>query len=240
MKNLFLFYFTAFTLSLFGQTDNVSDRESMALLAYNTDNITLWQNLIESIESDSENGNRDESNLNLAYAYYGLTGTCISKRNKKLGLESSKKGIEIANELTTIDQYAAQAHALLGGFYGLQIALNPMKGMTLGPKSDKEVNEAMELDPNEPFAYLQKGSSLYNTPVMFGGSVEKSIDYFIKAAELYDVQGKSKSPQKVESLLWLGQAYQKTGDKLKANNAFSEVLAIAPNNLWAKYLKDNL
>ncbi len=240
MKNLFLFYFLVLSASLLAQIDTSTDRENLALLAFNTENIAIWQNLIEKIQKEDSAQESNENKLDLAYAYYGLTGTCISKKNKKLGLESSKKGIEIAKELTSVDQYAAQAHALLGGFYGLQIALNPMKGMTLGPKSDKEVNEAMELDPNEPFVYLQKGSSLYNTPGMFGGSVEKSIDYFKKAVELYDAQGKTHSPWKVESLIWLGQAYQKTGDKLKANNAFSEVLAIAPNNLWAKYLKDNL
>jgi cytochrome c-type biogenesis protein CcmH/NrfG len=69
----------------------------------------------------------------------------------------------------------AEAHALLGSVYGLQIAESPIvRGMTLGPRASGALDRAAEIAGENPRVLLLQGVSAYNTPAMFGGGMDKA------------------------------------------------------------------
>jgi len=179
--------------------------------------------------------------LQLAYANYGLAGTCIGSGNEDRGEQACKDGIAYASKLLKDENYASEAYALLSGLFGMQIAFNPMKGMYLGPKSDKYVAKAIALNDKNAFAYLQKGSSLFNTPAMFGGSVKKSVEQFEKAISIYQESAIPMNLWELEAKVWLGQAYASIGELDKAKSIYLAILKETPEFAWVKsYLLPNV
>ena len=74
---------------------------------------------------------------------------------------------------------------LLSSAYGLQIGLSPMKSMFIGPRCWKgQLKKAKQLAPDNPRVVLSAAISDFNTPKMFGGSKEKGLQGFQRAAEL--------------------------------------------------------
>ena len=90
-----------------------------------------------------------------------------------------------------------------------------------------------------PRTLLIRGMMAYNTPPMFGGSVDKSIEYFTKA-ELIFQNSKSSDELKpdwgyLETLAWKGQALAEKGMVQDAKSAYENALAIEPNFGWVKF-----
>jgi len=196
----------------------------------------LWVEAIDQINCFYEDTENEEAKLLLAYAHYGMAGTAIGNRDADLGKKAIENGIKYAEALSSHDKYGAEALSINAGLLGIQIGFSPMKGMTLGPKSDKLVVKAMKVDDQCAMSYLQEASSLYNTPRMFGGSVSKSIDAFKKAVRLYDKMDQSNNWLRLEALCWLGQAYHKSDQLEEAKSTYELVLAEAPNHGWVKNL----
>ena len=83
------------------------------------------------------------------------------------------EAISYAEATLKKDDTHADLLALYGGMLGMKIGLSPMQGMFLGPKSGRYIDKAFDKDPGNPLAYMFQAFSSYNTPAMFGGSVEK-------------------------------------------------------------------
>jgi len=61
----------------------------------------------------------------------------------------------------------------------MQIAVNPMKrGKELGEQSDKLLEEAFKLNPDNPRYYLLKAENYWYTPPMFGGDKVKACEFY--------------------------------------------------------------
>lgn len=235
MKNFILFLLISSPIiQLSSQSICEFNEMELFFKAYTLNSVALWEKAIESLQSRPNAENDKEIQLQLAYANYGLAGNCIGSGKKERGIQATVDGETAALSLLDDEKYGSEAHALLSGVYGLQIAFNPMKGMILGAKSDRYCEKAIKLDDENAFAYLQKGSSLYNTPKMFGGDVEKSIDEFQKAINLYEKQDFPLNPWKLEAMAWLGQAYANVGQYKNAKMVYDKVLAEAPDFGWVK------
>ncbi|MBC7862712.1 MAG: hypothetical protein IAF38_07030 [Bacteroidia bacterium] len=67
-----------------------------------------------------------------------------------------------------------------------RISVNPMaRGMQYGMESGTLLEKAIGFDPKNPRAYLQKGTSTFYTPEMYGGGAKLAKPSFEKAIELY-------------------------------------------------------
>ena len=194
----------------------------------------LWNNTLEKAHTKFDSSGESADLLNLCYAYYGIIGNCLSTNNMDLGEEYVQKAIILAEELGEDEEYKSIAYSLQGGFKGLAIAFNPMKGMILGPESDKLIKKSIKLHETNSFAWLQKGSSEYNTPRLFGGSITKSIESFKKSIECFDSEDTDHLWLKIEAMTWLGQAYHETKNYDKAKEVYLEVLKIAPGYQWVE------
>lgn len=85
-------------------------------------------------------------------------------------------------------EWAAETDALLSGCYGLSIALNPMKGMSLGPKSAELLEGALSAAPKSARVHYFAAERLWRTPAMWGGSIEAAREHARQAEALIGAQ----------------------------------------------------
>ena len=79
---------------------------------------------------------------------------------------------------------AGEAKALLSGCYGLSIALNPAKGMSLGPESARLIDAALAATPNSPRVHYFAAMRLARTPPAWGGDPAQALVHARRAQEL--------------------------------------------------------
>lgn len=142
-------------------------------------------------------------------------------------------------EAVRIQPRWAEAHALLASVYGGQISLSPMRGMTLGPRAGRELEEASELAPSNPRVALQQGISHYHTPAMWGGGIDKAETSLRRAIELFASEPADRPwPNwgRFDAHAWLGQVLAKKGDREGARREYESALQIAPHSGWVTYV----
>lgn len=233
---LFVFFFTATLLApLTAQDSDCPDSLTELMWTASTINSEiLWDRSITEAKSNYAKTQSNADLLQLCYAYYGGLTNCLSNWDKEKGKEFAELGIAAAETLLQDDNFKSTANALLAGFNGMSIAFSPMKGMYLGPKSDKQVSNALKLDPTNAIAWLQQGSSQYNTPKIFGGNVKKSIESFKKSIAFFDADPSKPEWMKIEAMVWLGQAYHSNKEYQKASDIYNEVLNLVPGYKWVE------
>lgn len=131
----------------------------------------------------------------------------------------------------------AEAHALLASTFGVQIALDRWRGMTLGPRSSEEMDKALSLEPNNPRILLLKGISTFKMPAEFGGGVEKAEPWLRRAQQVLAQEPADKPwPNwgRFESHVWLGQVLAKLGRRDAAKSEYEAALNIAPRSQYVK------
>jgi hypothetical protein len=84
--------------------------------------------------------------------------------------------------------WSAEARALQSGCHGLTIALNPMKGMTLGPESARLVDQALAAAPDNPRVHYFAAMRLARTPPAWGGDPAQAREHARRARALAEAQ----------------------------------------------------
>jgi tetratricopeptide (TPR) repeat protein len=151
-----------------------------------------------------------------------------------------ERGIESLRSATEKNAKCAEAYALLGSCYGQKIRFYPLAAIILGPKAGAAFSTALALEPENPRVVLLDAISTYYTPALFGGSKEKGLQGFRKAAALFD---RWKNPDSLqpdwgydEAYTWIGIAYLEQNEAQSSKKAFQRALEINPNNGWVKYV----
>ena len=176
----------------------------------------------------------------IALADYRIADHLLAtgEKNKGAASEHLKATVEHLQKATEIKPQAAEAHALLSSAYGRQIGLNPIKGMVLGRRAEQALKKAVQLAPDNPRVVLCMAIRDFNTPGMFGGSKEKGLQGFQRAAELFAREEPTDPIHPVwghsRTYAWLGLAYQDRGELALARAAFAKALAINPDFSWVK------
>lgn len=237
MKKLLFILSLAFMVSALTAQGELSPKlKKQFYQAFVNNSIPMWEDALQQLVSVHKSAQSPATLLELAVASYGLVGVCMGNQNEekaKLYLGQSEK---YAKAALKIKEDWPEAHALLGGIYGFKIAFAPMKGMWLGPKSDKHVAKAMKMDPNSIRAWYQKASSYFHTPAMFGGNVAKSVEHYAKAVSLYEAKDcLDDNWEYLDALAWLGQAYHKNGQIPEAKAIYEKALKLEPNFGWVKF-----
>ena len=178
----------------------------------------------------------------IALADYRIADRLLAadEKNKGAAAEHLKTAVEHLQKATEteIDPQAAEAYVLLSSAYGRQIGLDPIKGMTLGRRAQKSLKKAVQLAPDNPRVVLCMAIRDFNTPGMFGGSKERGLQGFQRAAELFAQEEPIDPIQPAwghsRTYAWLGLAYQDRGELAPARAAFAKALAINPHFSWVK------
>jgi len=186
----------------------------------------------------------DDSDLRAqAHYFIGLAGYRLSTLPSKLSDDRKERYLDEAIEhlvkATESRKDFAEAHALLSGAFGMKAGGGMFAGMKYGPKSNKQIDRALDLAPDNPRVLLLYGIGLLYTPSMFGGDTEKAVIQFKEAAKQFEkfTSEDVTMPHwgRVEVYAWLGQAYEAEDQYEKAKEAYEKALKIDPDYGWVKY-----
>ena len=128
-----------------------------------------------------------------------------------------------------------ETHALRASVLGQLIGTNPLKGMTLGPRSNAAMERAIELGPTNPRVWLLRGIGAIFTPSMFGGGEERAERYLRRAIELFESDAATApypSWGHAEAWLWLGQVHGRQHRVDDARRAYARALELEPDNAY--------
>jgi hypothetical protein len=111
--------------------------------------------------------------------------------------------------------------------------------MFLGPRAGSAIDQAKELEPNNPRVHLIDGIGNINKPSMFGGGTDKAIASLSLADSLFRVYQVTDSlyPDwgKVEARIWLAEVAIKEGKLARARRYLESAAAEEPENNWIRY-----
>lgn len=163
---------------------------------------------------------------NIAHADNKLVEIYMEKNNNKMGFHYIEDALKYLNESIEMNDRFSDAYCLLAGVLGYKIQMMGLTGGILYKKQSIEaLKKAMALNPNNPDIYIGFGISCIATPLLFGGDLDKGIDYLNKALEL--------DPQKHRAYIWLAKAYRRKGQEAKAKSMILKALKNKPNDLGA-------
>lgn len=204
--------------------------------AYLNNDLSAWEEGIAELERAQEQAPSPVTLLAIAKAEYGAIGSCFAIQDMEAAAEYAKRAQKHTLEVLDEQPEHAEAKALLAGIYGMRIALKPMKGMTLGPKSGRLLSEAVSVDPDCALAYYHRGTSAYNTPETWGGSMEQAAREFQLARQKYEARGQvEQNWEYLSTLAWLGQAHYELGQFEQAVAVYEHALSVEPAFGWVQY-----
>lgn len=172
-----------------------------------------------------------------ALAYYRLALSSNLSGESDPAIKWNDKAISLLEALDEAQPNDAEVKTLLAQVYGYKIALQPMKGMFYGSKSNAMLADAKALSPSNPRAYLVQGISKLNTPAIFGGSVTEATEAFNNAITAYESDVNSNYHWGyAETYTWRGLVKMQSGDLAQAKQDWQLALNINPDYGWAKTL----
>ena len=175
----------------------------------------------------------------IAYADFRLVSFYHSHSNNDKIEKAIEDAIKQLDKVIELNPDFADAYALLSNMYGEKIAVSPIKSIYYGPKAGSARGKALDIEPDNPRAYLLDGTGKYFTPKLFGGGAENAQASLLKAVECF----KSYKPKSVlypdwgerEAYAWLGIIAKDMGDIDQAKTYFNQALEIDPDYGWVKY-----
>ena len=106
-------------------------------------------------------------------------------------------------------------------------------------QSQGSTNAAIRSGPANPRVWLIRGQGAMFTPSEYGGGLDIAGEYLKRSVELFAADApKPGEPAwgKAEALAWLGQVYEKKGDKTKAAEMYKRAIEVSPNYRYAQSL----
>ncbi|HYM21926.1 MAG TPA: tetratricopeptide repeat protein, partial [Vicinamibacterales bacterium] len=136
-----------------------------------------------------------------------------------------------------------ESHMLMSSIDGQLISRNPTRAMELGMQSQSSINAAALSGPANPRVWLLRGQGAIFTPPEYGGGLDVAEEYLKRSIELFASDApKPGEPSwgKAEAFAWLGQVYERKGDRAKAGEMYKKALDVSPNYGFARMLAAGL
>jgi tetratricopeptide (TPR) repeat protein len=133
----------------------------------------------------------------------------------------------------------AETNMLLSSIAGQLIAKDPSRAMELGIASGALTSAALAAGATNPRVWLLRGQGAIFTPKEYGGGLSVAEEHLKRAVELFAKDSpKPTEPSwgKAEAYVWLGQVYEKQGNKTKAAELYNTAIDLAPKYSYARML----
>ena len=216
------------------QTPISDEVQQLFYQGYLTSSKAPWEAGIAKINADASLSEADRLYA-LTEAQSGLLVYTMANQDEATFETVADDMEENLEKLLSLDNKDARAHALLASLYGTTVSFDNWKGMYLGPKGEKQVDRALDIDSENPLAWAQRGNARLFTPSMFGGDVDEAVTCFEKAVQYHEQSADLAYDWRyLNALAWLGIAYQKTGNASAAVETFQKALKIAPHFRWVE------
>ena len=175
-----------------------------------------------------------------SYYYLGLSDYELAVTEEDEGKASGyiAAAEEALQAAVKLDPAFAEAEALLGSSYGVDIGLHPMKGMFLSSQNTGNLDRAAKHAPGNPRVLLLQGISDYATPEAYGGDKKRAMAEFRSALAAFDTykQPDAQAPSwgRAETHVWLAKAEANSKDYTAARADLAAALKIAPGYKFAQ------
>ncbi len=174
------------------------------------------------------------------YALYRKASPMMEDEKRKAEAKALLDEADDAFERSAKTLPWPETYALRASVTGQMIGLgNPMSGMILGPRSESQMDKAVELGPTNPRVWMLKGVGTMFKPGMFGGGADKAEKELRKAIDLFaNDRPVAPAPRwgHAEAYAWLGQAYAQQNKIGEARAAYQKCLELDPGNGWVLHL----
>ena len=230
----FPFLLIIFILFTSQQVSLAANNKSAIYKAYLTGDKELWKNTIDKMSSQ---GTKTPAYIAELLNYqYGYIGCCIGLKD----YSEAKKYLELAEK--NLDRLAetpgneSLINSYKAAFSGYRIGMNNLLAPVLGFKSIDYAKEAVRMNKNDAFAWIQNGNVEFYWPKVFGGSKKEALDYFLKALEIMekDPAGIIEDWNYINLLLLIAQTYRYIDGKDNSAIYVNMILKIAPDFTWVK------
>lgn len=231
MRLIFLALLIAFSAATLAQTYQARIYE-----AYLLGRMDRWKETMDRMEQQMENSNDLSLMYELTEAQYGYIGYCLSMKRKKEAEAILDKAERQVERLLAAEGDNPRVYSLQGAFYGFRIQLQPVRAPFFGRKSEEANRKALELGPEEPQAWMERGNIAYYKPAIFGGSKDEAVPYYEKAVRLFESTPGRTTQNWVylNCLAGLAMAYEETGAPEKAGNVYRKLLRMEPGFKWIR------
>ena len=202
--------------------------------AFVTHDMCKWEKVIQTIESANSTVTIDQK-LELINYYYGYIGWLIGQKQYKPAEKLIPKGMKLINEVLKVSPKNATAYSFKGSFTGFRIGIDNYKGIFLGSDLRNNLNKAMQLDPQNVQALIDKGNVLFYSPCLLGGDKKLALNYFLKGALLMEKNNETYQNWVYLNLLTLiASAYEKTDNVQDAKITYEKIIRNEPDIRWIK------
>ncbi len=209
--------------------------QNLVYRAYVEGRMSLWESTLATMEFEYGRNPGPELLYDILLAQYGLIGYYLGIDDNSTGRALLNKASDNLEILEKAAHYEAEAKLFRAAFNAFRISLRPWLGVRLGPQSQRLINDAIEIKPDYPRGWIEKGNLMYYAPSMFGGSKTKAIEHYSQAIELMeqDMQNNHRWLY-LSTLVSLANAYEYTGQQAAAIATLEKALAYEPGFVWVK------
>jgi tetratricopeptide (TPR) repeat protein len=201
-------------------------------LARDSGDIASLQALIGRSRDQARRTNSFDDNLRTALLYACLVEAAHDHQNDKVVKQAAQDGVAAAERAVKLNAESSEAHRLLGQLLGELIPHILAGGMRYGARSTGEIEKSMQLDPQNPNAYVARGNNYFFVPKAFGGDKEKAVDTWKRAVAIAPASDAAETAH-----IWLARAYQSLGKTENAATEINEALRMNPDRLFAKLVQ---
>ncbi len=197
---------------------------------YISNRMIEWEGTLKKMEKQVQLSSSRDLMYDLLLAEYGFIGYCFSQDNTEKASQWIDGADDLTDRLMALDPSWAAVYAIKAAIYGFRITLQPARAIFYGPKNQRNIDKAIELDPGEPLGWFVYGNSEFFRPAAFGGSKTKGIEYYRKAIGLAE---KNPSGQQndwfyLNMLMMLADAYERTSQPEMARQTYEKILRAEP------------
>ncbi len=228
-----LLLFSIFTATYAGSIEK-SNYNKIIYNAFIARDMNKWAELIHTIETTNDLKTVDNK-LELINYYYGYIGYLMGKKQYELAGKLIDKGENLIEEVLHQSPNNATDYSFKGAFLGFRIGICHYKAIFYESDSKSNVNKALELDPNNVQALIDKGNMLFYAPRIFGGDKQKALGYFLNGVAVMEKKKETNENWVYLNLLtMLASAYEKNDNLPQARATYEKILHIEPNLIWVK------
>lgn len=202
--------------------------------AYIVRDMTKWESIVQSMEASRSVTTIDQK-LELVSYYYGVIGYLVGKKQYARAEQLTNKGDALIDQVLQASPKNATATSYKGSFTGFRVGIKGFKALLLIFDSKKYINKAVEMDPQNVQALIDKGNMYYYAPAVLGGDKKMALTYYLKAAGIMEkINEISDNWVYLNTLTMIAFAYTKTKNPNAAKQMYAKIMRLEPNITWAK------
>ena len=193
------------------------------------DRMDEWDKVI--VEMSSRKSSLSDKELGeLVNYYYGYSGWLMEEGPKKKAKTYVAEADALIDGLLLKHPDESDLYAFKGAFFAYKISLNPIKAPFMGGQSMDNIDRAVELGPERPQAWIERGNALFYMPKAFGGSKEKAVEAYAKAIRYMEQDPESlhNNWMYLNVLMILAQGYEKIDNYKMAKSTYDKLLLVEP------------